>query len=73
MGESAEMSACPELLRLGVMALHGDTLGHESNDPWSCEGGRGPIGADQRHSDTSLLTTSARLSSIMHVRQRLAC
>ena len=40
----------------------------ESNDPWSCEGGRGLIGADQRHSDTSLLTTSACLSSNMHVR-----
>ena len=28
MDESAEMSACLELLRLGMMALHGETLGH---------------------------------------------
>jgi hypothetical protein len=37
------------------------------------EGGRRPVGADQRHSDTSLLATTARLSAIMHVHQRLAC
>ena len=29
-GESAEMSACLELLRLGVMALHGETLGQRA-------------------------------------------
>ena len=30
MDESAEMSACLELLRLGVMALHGETLGQRA-------------------------------------------
>ena len=44
----------------------------ESNDPLSREGGRGPIGADQRHSGTSLLVRSARLPVIMHAHQRLA-
>ena len=30
MGESAEMSVYLELLRLGVMAWHGETLGHRA-------------------------------------------
>ena len=30
MDKSAEMSACLELLRLGVMALHGETLGQRA-------------------------------------------
>ena len=39
MDESAEMGACLELLRLGVMALHGETLGQRATIlSWSsCE------------------------------------
>ena len=74
MEENAEMSARVKLLRLGVMAWHGETLGQGATvGPLSREGGRRPVGADQRHSDTSLLATTARLSAIMHVHQRLAC